>query len=176
MDQSERGGILGGLLAGLAVLVCIGIVAVVFVARNVHVTSSARDGAGDVSIDTPAGHLTVHGRSDGDAWPDADVPKYPGAYSSENHGGAAVVQWDGKKETNDLSFSVGAAELITSDPASKVIDFYREQLPTWSVQKDEDGATKFEIKRDGRRQIVGIHERSDGTHIGVASVGEPASN
>jgi hypothetical protein len=71
---------------------------------------------------------------------------------------------------------VSALELITQDPARKVFDYYRNQLPSWVVAEDHDGEMRLELKQGGYKRIVGIHEQNDGTHIGVASVGEPASN
>jgi hypothetical protein len=41
---------------------------------------------------------------------------------------------------------------------------------------ERDGAVRMELRDGGYKRIIGIHERHDGTHIGVASVGEPAAN
>ena len=175
MRRSERGGILAGLLITGLVIVCIAVAAGVIVARNIRISTMAREGGSDVSIDTPAGHLTVRAHEH-DGWSAPDVPKYPGAYQSENHGGGAVVQWDSSTGHGDKGFSVSASEMITPDPASKVLEFYRNELPSWIVVKDNDGEARLELKEGGHKRIIGIHERHDGTHIGVASVGEPASN
>jgi hypothetical protein len=35
---------------------------------------------------------------------------------------------------------------------------------------------RMELREGGYKRIVAIRERHDGTHIGVASIGEPASN
>lgn len=174
MRRSERGGILVGLLVTGLVLVCCAIATAVFVVRNVHISARDRGNGGDVSIDTPVGHLSVHGHDDS-AWPSADIPKYPGAWRGENHGGGAVVQWN-TRDGVDRGFSVSGAEMITSDPSSKVLEYYRNELPDWVVAHDGDGSVRLELKSHGHKQIVSIHQRDDGTHIGVASVGEPASN
>jgi hypothetical protein len=56
------------------------------------------------------------------------------------------------------------------------VDYYRNQLPNWVVVKERHGAVRMELREGGYKRIIGIHERYDGTHIGVASIGEPASN
>jgi hypothetical protein len=66
--------------------------------------------------------------------------------------------------------------MVTSDSLDKVVDYYRNQLPNWVVVKERHGAVRMELREGGYKRIIGIHERYDGTHIGVASIGEPASN
>lgn len=171
----ERGGILSALLITGLVVMCLAVIAVVFVARNVHISTNPRADGGDVSIDTPAGQLSVRAHDTG-GWPSPDIPRYPGAYSTKGDGGGAVVQWNSSGGDRDRGFSVSATELITQDPARKVFEYYRNQLPSWIVAEDHDGEMRLELKRGGYKRIIGIHERNDGTHIGVASVGEPASN
>ena len=175
MKRSERGGILGAILVSVAAIACLAVIAVVVVVRNVHISTSEHSGGKDVSIDTPAGHLSVHARDNG-GWPSSDIPKYPGAYSAKDDGGGAVVQWNSKNGDTDRGFSVAATELITPDPASKVFEYYRNELPDWVVAENRNGEMRLELKHGGYKRIIGIHERNDGTHIGVASVGEPASN
>jgi len=175
MKRSERGGILAGLLITGLVIVCLAVVAGIVVARNIHISATGRDGAKDVSIDTPAGHLTVRAHEQ-DGWAAPDIPKYPGAYETKHHGGGAVVEWNSTNGHGDKEFAVSASEMVTSDSASKVLEFYRNELPSWILVKDQDGTARLELKEGGHKRIIGIHEREDGTHIGVASVGEPASN
>jgi hypothetical protein len=175
MKHSERGGILGGLLITALAMMCLAVIAGVFVARNVHVRTSGDGERKDVSIDTPAGHLTVHAR-DEDGWAYTDIPRYPGAYRSSGKPHDAVIQWDSNYKNGNSNFSVSASELITQDSGSKVFEFYRNQLPSWVVKKDRNGEFELELKKDGYKRIVGIHEQNDGTHIGVASIGEAASN
>jgi hypothetical protein len=171
----ERGGILSALLITGVVVICVAVIAVMFVVRNVRISTTAHRDGDDVSIDTPAGHLTVRDHERG-GWPSSDIPRYPGAYVSKGDGGGAEVQWNSSRGDRDRGFSVSALELITQDPARKVFDYYRNQLPSWVVAEDHDGEMRLELKQGGYKRIVGIHEQNDGTHIGVASVGEPASN
>ena len=173
--NSERGGILGALLITGAVVVCLMIIGGIIVARSIHVTTTARNGGDDVSIDLPGGHLEVRAH-DKAGTAVKDIPIYPGAHSSERHGGDAVVQWSSNKDGGDKGFSVSASESITSDSLDKVVDYYRTQLPNWMITKQSSGHVEFELHQGGYKRIVGIREEHDGTHIGVASVGEPASN
>jgi hypothetical protein len=174
--SSERGGILGALLITGVVVVCLMIVGVIVVARSIHVTTNARNGANDVSIDLPGGHLEVRAH-DKAGTAIKDFPMYPGAHSTaHNNGGDAVVQWSSNSGKSDKGFSVSASESVTSDPFDKVVDYYRTQLPNWMVTTKRNGHVEFELHNGGYKRVVGIHEEHDGTHIGVASVGEAASN
>lgn len=172
--NSERGGILGALLITGAVIVCLLIVGGIIVARSIHITTTARNGGDDVSIDLPGGHLDIRGHEKpGTAV--KDIPMYPGAHASERKGGDAVIRWSSDKGT-DNGFSVSASESVTSDPFDKVVDYYHTQLPSWIFTNSRHGNVEFELHQGGYKRVIGIHEESDGTHIGVASVGEPASN
>lgn len=173
--KSRRGGILSGLLiTGLAFL-CLAIAGAIYLGRNIRVTTRASQYGGDnVSIDTPAGHFSIRARDDARGLP-SDVPPYPGAQMRRDSGGGASFQWESRDGKEDRGFSVSATEMITQDSPAAVLDFYRAQLPNWIVIT-EHGMTRLELHEGGYKRIIGIHGRYDGTHIGVASVGEPASN
>lgn len=174
--RNERGGILGALLiTGLAVI-CLMAVGGVIIARSIHISTRARSNGGDdVSIDLPGGHLDIHAH-DKAGTAVTDIPIYPGARSTKNQGGDAVIQWSSTSGRSDKGFAVSASESVTSDPVDKVVDYYRAQLPNWMFTKKYNGHVEFELRDGGYKRIIGIHEERDGTHIGVASVGEPASN
>jgi hypothetical protein len=172
---SSRGGVLFGLLVSAAVVVCMVIAGALFLARNIRVETATRNGGDYVSIDTPAGHLSVHAHEKA-GWAATDVPLYPGARNAKDSGGDAVVEWDSKNGRNDGGFSVSASEMVTGDPLDKVLDYYRGQLPNWVIVNEKDGAVRLELREGGYKRFIVIHEKHDGTHIGVASVGEPASN
>ena len=173
--NSRRGGILGALLITGAVIVCLIIIGGIVVARSIHITTTARNGGDNVSIDLPGGHLDIHAH-DKAGTAVKDIPIYPGSRSSERKGGDAVIQWSSNKGGDNNGFSVSASESITSDPFDKVVDYYRTQLPNWTIAERRSGHVALELHEGGYKRVVGIHEESDGTHIGVASIGEPASN
>jgi hypothetical protein len=172
---SRRGGILSALLLSGLVIVCLMIAGGLFLARNIRVQTTTRNGGDYVSIDTPAGHLSVHAH-DKTGSAATDVPLYPGARSTRNSGGDAVVEWNSNNGKGDRGFSLSASEMVTSDSLDKVVDYYRAQLPNWVIVNERGGAVRLELREGGYKRIIGIHERQDGTHIGVASIGEPASN
>ena len=174
--DSRRGGILFGLLLSALVIVCMMIAGGIFLARNIRVQTTERNGGDDVSIDTPAGHLTVRAHEKPGTTAAAGVPLYPGARSTKKSGGDAVVEWTSNNGHRDTGFSVTASEMVTSDPLDKVVDYYKAQLPNWVIATERGGAVRLELREGGYKRIVAIHERHDGTHIGVASVGEPAAN
>ncbi|MES1257391.1 MAG: hypothetical protein ABUS51_03140 [Acidobacteriota bacterium] len=170
----RRGGILGGVLfTGLAIVVLM-MAAGLFIVRNVRVATAHRYGGDDVSIETPGGRLNIRAHEDLD--PAAiGLPIYPGATRTRDSG-VATFEWTSADGKHDKGMAVGGASLFTPDPESKVLAYYREQLPNWLVVTDRDGSTRFELRKDGFKRIIAIHEKSDGTHIGVASIGDPASN
>jgi hypothetical protein len=172
--SSRRGGILFGFLVSGLVVVCLLIACGMFLARSIRVQTVSRNGGDDVSIDTPGGQLSIHAHDK--AGTVTGVPFYPGARSEKNSGGGAVIQWNSNNGKHDGGFAVSASEMVTSDPVDKVVDYYRAQLPNWIVVNERDGAVRMELRDGGYKRIIGIHERHDGTHIGVASVGEPAAN
>lgn len=173
--RRERGGILGALLLTGLVIVCLAIVAAIVVARNVHVTEVSHNGGDDVSVDTPFGNLSVRAHEKAGTAV-KDIPFYPGAHNVKDNGGDAVIQWTSNNDKTNAGFSVSASEMVTSDSLDKVVDWYRAQLPNWIIAKRTGRSAEFELRNGGYKRIIGISEHSDGTHIGVATIGEPASN
>ncbi len=172
---SERGGIIGGLLLSGLVVVCLLIAGSIFLARNIRVQTTARNGGDDVTIDTPVGHLSVRAHEK-PGMVASGVPRYPGAWNPRKSGGDAVVEWTSNNGHSDQGFSVSASEMVTADSVDKVVDYYRAQLPNWIIVNERGGGVQLELRDGGYKRIIAIHERHDGTHIGVASVGEPAAN
>jgi hypothetical protein len=173
--RNRRGGILMGLLVTAAALVCVAIVIGLAVARNVRVeTFHGKDG-NNVSINTPGGNFTIRAHDhDGKAF--VDLPIYPGAKQVKSSGGAEF-EWTSGDGLEQKGFNVAGGEVITPDPASKVFDYYHTKLPSWIVSHERDGQIKLaeSLEGDGKRFVI-IHEKFDGTHIGVASIGTPAAN
>ncbi|MDP9170611.1 MAG: hypothetical protein M3N54_08345, partial [Acidobacteriota bacterium] len=173
--NSRRGGILSGLLLTALGIVVLIVVAGVFVARNVRVMTSHRGSGDDVSIDIPGGHVNVRARHGGMNAASLGIPSYPGA-TQQHDGGGAAFEWISNDGKEDKGIAVSGAELFTTDSAAQVLRYYRTQLPGWIVVTERDGSTRFEMAKNGYKRIVGIREKRDGTHIGVATIGEPASN
>jgi hypothetical protein len=176
--QQRRGGVLMGLLITVAVLACVGIAVGVGIARHVlvNVNSTGTADGKDVAINVPGGSFTI--RSHKNAGLDmVDIPRYPGARESKS-GGGAEFNWTSDDGRDDKSFAVAGAEMITHDPADKVLDYYHERLPMWIVSRKRNGQISLEEPgaHDDSGRFIVIHEKFDGTHIGVASIGTPAAN
>ncbi len=171
----QRGGILSGLLLTGFVIACLAIIAAIFVAHSVRVTTTAHNGGDDVSVETPFGQLNVRAHEKAGTAV-KDVPLYPGARSVRDNGGDAVIQWTSNHDGSSAGVSVSGSQMVTSDSVDKVVSWYRTQLPSWIVSQSRMHGVKFELQEGGYKRIIGIHEESDGTHIGVATIGEPASN
>jgi hypothetical protein len=170
--------VLFGLLISALLLVCLTMAVGFWVVRNVSVkTVSGRDGE-NVSIQTPAGELNVRAH-DREVDPEAlGIPLYPGAHreSRGKHGGDAVVEWTSRDGASDKTISVAGTLMVTSDPPDKVLAFYRDRLPDWVVKKDSGRTLRLEMRESGERRIIAIEKSSDGTHIGIATVGDPPAN
>jgi hypothetical protein len=160
---SRRGGVLFGLSLAGFLLLCVFAAAGLYAVRHVTVHNG-------VSIDTPAGRIDIHPHDKFDA-SITGVPAYPGAKSRN---GGAVVEWSSSDGSEDKGLAV--AETVTPDPVDKVVEYYRSRLPDWNVERERGGGIKMEMDEGGTKRVIGIERKSDGTHIGVATVGEPASN
>lgn len=175
ISASTRGGILMGLLLAAATLVCVAMIIGFSVARNVRVDTIRTGDGKDVSISTPAGNFSIRAH-DHDGVSMAGITPYPGAHGVKSSGGAEF-EWTSQDGREQKNLTVAGAEMITSDAASKVFDFYHERLPAWIVSHERDGKISLkEPKGDDGGRFVVIHEKSDGTHIGVASIGTAAAN
>ena len=172
----RHGGVGSVILIIVGLFVAVLAMAVWIVVKTVRVNESGVDHGKNVSIDLPGAHIKIQGQPKLD--PAAiGVPIYPGAVlaGKDKSGGASFTFGtdDGKKET---SMSVVAADYVTQDSAEKVLAFYKSKLNTWVFAKKKTDDFSFEITDGKWKRVVGIHEKSDGTHIGVASIGEPAGN
>jgi hypothetical protein len=169
----RRGGALAAILIGLAALlllaVAISVGAGLYIARNV----SVRESRGQTVVETPFGSLRVSEDAHFDP-ARFGVPVYPGAVRQDDRRRLASFEFDigdGYKE-----FTVMAAEYTTWDSVERVAAFYRSELPGWKYSFGKRDRVKLEYADNGHKRIVAIRRQRGRTHIGVASVGEPASN
>jgi hypothetical protein len=175
---NRRGGALAGVLIGLAVLFALVLITVVgfgiYLAGNVHV----KQANGNTVVETPIGSMRVRGNA---RFTPAQfgVPIYPGAVLDGDHRKLANVDFDLGDEHHE--FSIVAAHYSTGDPSGKVVAFYREKLPEWTVIEKADrpwkhGDCRFEFHGSGFKRVVVIRAEGGTTHIALASIGEPAAN
>lgn len=166
--------LLGLLGIGVAVLAVGGILVAMYVARNVQVQQS-----GDrVEVQTPIGSLKV----DKSAETDPGLPVYPGAVVNEP--GATVELGT---ETDEV-LTVVAAKYRTSDPISKVDEWYQEKLGAEfkregagvMIRKKEivgiqvnSGDIAFVAEDKDSMRVVVLERRGIHTEIGMARIGRP---
>jgi hypothetical protein len=167
----RAGGILGGLLITGVVMAAIAVFCGVYVIRNVRVNEGSRQG--DVSIDIPGGRFEIHGKEKIDP-STLGIPVYPGAIWTKDSGGASF-EWVADNDNDSKGFSVAGGKYVTSDNVDKVVDYYKQQLPSWIVVHRHN-QTEFKLSEHGYQRIVAISEKNGETHIGVAAVGKPESN
>lgn len=174
--DARRGGVLFGLLMTALVVVCLVTAFGIYVATHIVVRHEGADGK-DVSVDLPGGHFSIHAHDHAGSGV-ADVPVYPGARPwKENSGGDAVFEWNSNRDGQARGFAVSASDLVTDDSVDKVVAWYRQQLPNWIfVKKWDDDEFHMELRDGGQQRIVSIRGRNGRTHIGLAAIGQPASN
>jgi hypothetical protein len=174
--HSERGGVLAGILVAFLILAALAVVGVfmagMYLADNIHVEKTRSAKGETVQVETPIGSMRVqqYQRLDPKV---IGVPVYPGAVRHDHTGAAS---FDFSFDSGHKEFTFLAAEYSTNDSIDKVREFYHRELPHWIISQRLRGGVKMEYTEDGYKRIVAIHEQDGETHIGLASVGEPAAN
>ena len=120
----------------------------------------------EVSIKTPLGSLEVHKDVDVER---IGLPLYPGATRFHDEGSATVsINIAGEQNVRVL-----VAKFETADPIDKVRDYYLARLGsqvTRYAEKDQEGKTVFEIKRNDQEKVVALKNVGDRTHIDLVRV------
>lgn len=174
--KSRRGGVVAVILIIVGLFAAVLAMAVWIVVKTVRVNESGVDHGKNVSIDLPGAHINIQKQPKLDP-ASIGVPIYPGAVlASKNTSGGASLSFSTDDGKDDAFLSVSAAEYVTRDSVEKVVAFYKGKLKTWTFAKKKSTIFEFELTDGKWKRVVGIHEKSGGTHIGVASIGEPAGN
>ncbi|HWQ55815.1 MAG TPA: hypothetical protein VN442_19160 [Bryobacteraceae bacterium] len=172
-SSNTRGGALVGILIGLMAVVGVALVIAVGAGMYVSRHVTVRESRGRTTIETPFGSVQLRegGRFDPAHF---GVPVYPGAARQEDSRKLASFELD--LGDTHKEFSIVAAEYTTADSVDEVTAFYRDRLPHWMFSSRCRGNAQFEFTEDGYKRIVAIRQQHGRTHIGLASVGGPASN
>jgi hypothetical protein len=163
MPNPRHGGIIAGLLCAAMALFLVLWLAGAIVTRTVHVHSADGEHSTNVAIDTPAGPVNIRTGHQINASLDG-VPVYPGAVRGK----------DGRVSFDNVDIAGG--EFRTKDSVSQVVEFYRRQWPSLMIVSRHDDYVRCEYKDGGFRRIVSIEEDNGETRIGVATIGDRASN
>ncbi len=175
-NNSQRGGVVAGVLVAFLILGALAVVGVfmagVYFADNIHVEKVKSETGDTVQVDTPVGSLRVqeHKKLDPKL---IGVPVYPDAIREDDSHAASI---DFSFDSTHKEFTVLAAEYSTDDSIDKVKEFYHHALPHWMISQKHDSNVHMEYTEDGYKRVIAITERDGRTHIGLASVGEPAAN
>jgi hypothetical protein len=171
--RCRRGGIISALIFFCLIIGLAAMVGGIVITKTVRVHTGAGVSGNDLAIETPGGRLDI--RTHDTMNPGlAGIPIYPGATRMPDSGGANI-EWTSRDGGGD-SLYVMAGEFRTHDAARDVRDFYRRQLPSLIVVSEKGRNTDFEYQKGGIRRIISIHEKNDGTRIGVATIGSRESN
>lgn len=170
----QRGGAIVKVLIGLTLVVGLlaaaGIGLAVYMARHIAV----KERGNNVRVETPFGSLRVARNAHVDAR-QFGIPLYPGAARVEDHRKLASVEFDLGDDGRN-AFTVMAAEYTTTDSADRVAAFYREKFPSCVFKQKAGREWEIYLNEQGFKRIVSIRETQGRTHIGLASIGEPAAN
>ena len=173
-NRDQRGGILMSSLVGTLLFVFAIVAIVVVIASNVRVHHENIGNGARVSIDTPMGNVKIDARDN--LRPETvGIPVYPGAVREHDKNGGVTFDFDGN-EGERKQFAVITASYSTSDSAEQVREFYRSRLPHWIFTHRDNDKLDIEYSEGGYKRIVAVDEQHGRTHIGIASVGEPAVN
>lgn len=162
--------ILGGCFA---VLIVAGLLLVRFFAHRVNI----REAGNKVAIETPVGSIHVN-KAEAHA---TGLPVYPGAAARRDNGGSVEISG------NDTRVGLATEEYRTSDPISKVQEWYRHKLgPEFRLETGRHGnrgRTGIHVdsgdhdvgfvddRSDGAR-VVALDDGSDGTKITLLRIGK----
>jgi hypothetical protein len=166
---------LAGIMLTLLILTGLAIAALVatglFIAQNVRVNESGA--RGETTVETPFASLRVRDSSNFDPAL-VGLPVYPGAVREPDSRKVASFHLDLGR--THKAFAVAAAEYRTNASPDRVAEFYRHEFPHWLFSEKDGGGMQLELNKGGYRKIIAIHTEDGETRIGLASVGEPASN
>jgi flagellar basal body-associated protein FliL len=171
-QSAQGGGALKIILIVVAVIVGLGILGIGTAAFLLHKTiktisqTHIEERNGNVRVETPFG--TVESSEDADAATrNLGVEVYPGAKALK---GTASVATIGGMHT-------AAAEFETSDPADKVAEFYKSQLPKANFVSS-DGDHYAIMSTDKKNMItINIEPQNGKTRIHIANVsGKPPTD
>lgn len=173
----QAGGVVAGILIGILVLIGVLVAAAVvfgvYVAHNVRVEETHSAQGKTVRVETPVGSMRLREHANVDP-KQLGLPVYPGATLARSHGKAVNLEFDFAGEGKHLD--VAAAEYTTSDPASKVTEFYRQQLPHWIFTTKFNGSVEMKYSEGGYKRVIAIREEDGQTRITLAQIGEPIAN
>ena len=171
--DSRHGGIVSVVLFAGMMLFLLMLVTGSIVTRTVRVHTADGEHRTNVAIDTPAGRFHIRAGNHMSGSMDG-IPVYPGAFSVKD--GGVNFEWASKDGDSDKNLNIVGGEFRTKDSVSQVVEFYRRQLPSLMIVSRHNDYVRFEYKDGGFRRIVSIEEDHGETRIGVASIGDRASN
>jgi hypothetical protein len=171
--RRRAGGVVAGIAIGILVLLGLLVAAAILFVRNIRVEESVSGGRKTVRVETPLGSLRVREYSTVSPR-QLGLPVYPGAIASAEPGKAVDLEFDiagGQKQ-----FDVVASEYSTTDSVEKVIEFYRKDLPQWSVKINHNGGVEMKYSEKGCQRIVSIKDQGGLTRITLVEAGEAQAN
>jgi hypothetical protein len=173
-SDSRRGGIISSLLSLAMIVLLVIVIGGIFVTKSIRIHETKGTNGSDVAIETPEGRLNIRTRDNMNP-AITGVPIYPGASRTKDSGGANF-EWSSNKGDTDKNLYVIGGEFVTRDSASKVVEFYRNQLPNVMIVSKPGETTRLEYEQASIQRIISIDESGGETRIKVASIGGRASN
>ena len=140
-----------------------------FLSHNVQLQmEKGPEGSKDVSIKTPVGDFEVH-KDSNVTEARLGLPIYPGGQPMGNDfTGIVSMQFPGEQMVN-----VRVAKFKTPDAVELVEKFYQDRIGknvTKFTERNSEGKTVFEIKREGEEKVVALKGLLTGTEIELVRV------
>lgn len=171
--RRQAGGIVAGIAIAILVLMGLLIAGAVLVVHNIRVEESVSQGRKTVRVETPVGSMRLREQTRLDP-KQLGLPVYPGATATSKPGKAVNLEFDfGGSEKH---FDVAATEYSTTDPPEKVIEFYRKDLPQWTLRTSHDGSVEIKYSEKGCQRIIAIKDEGGRTRITLVEAGEAQVN
>lgn len=142
-----------------------------FLSQGIHVSTDAGpNGRREVSIQTPVGTFQAGKNVNVES---IGLPVYPGSTRVEDNNSVSLNM----SLFDDKKVQVSVVKFETQDPFDKVRDYYKLKLGsqiTKETDRDPDGKTVFEIKRDDISRVVVLQPHGMGTMIVLVRAGAGA--
>ena len=142
----------------MALVMIVGFVCMVAIAKRVKIKETAQ--GQEIHLQTPLGSLDAEARSKLDPRL-ASMLLYPGAMPTDRR----AAEYESDIHFGPKHFKQIGTDYWTSDPLEIVWEFYRRELPTWSVNPDRDIGHELVERTSDCERLIRVYRRQDRTVI-----------
>jgi len=144
--------------AVFALVFIIGFVCMVAIAKRVKIKETPQ--GQEIHLETPLGSLDVEPRSKTDPRL-ASMILYPGATPADRR----AAEYESDIHFGPKHFKRIGADYWTSDPVDIVWEFYRRELPNWTINLAHDTGHELVERTSDCERFIRVYRRQDRTII-----------